>query len=351
MIVVNDEKLKDSTVIWKFLSIERLVELLANHTLYFSQTSLQPDDSEGFAPFKQIKDEEDGMFEDDDLYDELSKVIAFVTENRLLLETTMIGIEEAIKRASSTKGIGKTFLRLISDQIGCKLYEKMIEKWDENPFGGYTEASIDAILDHLEEMQNTCLRSGFTPEERKKLYNDLHECSYLCCWNKSNTINDLLWSSYAKGNYGIAIESTIGSLKATVGANKERLGDFHLNLGRVLYNDKPNYLKDEMDIIEISAWDLEDPSREKLKFFFEALLYKKRKFSAEKEIRLIAIDKNCERRTEKNIFMDFDLSLIKAIHICPYLKKSRAEKYKDTLCKLFKMSFGKSFDEKIIVID
>ena len=74
MSIVNNKKLKDSTVIWKFLSIERLNEFLANHTLYFSQTSLQPDDSEGFAPFKQIEDEDVGLFEDDDLYDELSKV-------------------------------------------------------------------------------------------------------------------------------------------------------------------------------------------------------------------------------------------------------------------------------------
>ena len=351
MLVFNDEKLKDSTVIWKFLSIERLVELLANHTLYLSQTSLQLDDSEGFAPFKQIEAENNGMFEEDDLYDELSKVIVYIKENKLLLETTMIGIENAIKKASSPKGTGKTFLRLISNQIGCKLYDDMIGKWDEIPFGGYTEASVDAVLSHLEEIQEACHRSSFTPEERKKIYNDLHECSYLCCWNKSNTINDLLWSSYAKGNYGVAIESTIGHLKETVEANKEKLDGFYLKIGRVIYNDNPNYLKDEMDIITISAWDLEDPSQEKMKFFMEALLYKKKKFSAEKEIRLIAIDKNCERREEKNLFMDFNLDLIKAIHINPYLKKSRAEKYKDTLCKLFKMSFGGSFDEKIIVID
>ncbi len=351
MSIVNGEKLNDSTLIWKFFSIERLVELLANRTLYFSQTSLQQDDSEGFAPFKQIEDDDEGMFEEDDLYDELSKVIAYITKNKLLLKTTLIGVEDVVKGASSTKGIGKTFLRLISDQIGCKLYDEMIEKWDEITFGGYTETDIDEILDHLEEMRNACLRSSFTPDERIKLHNDLRECSYLCCWNKSSTINDLLWSSYAKGNYGVAIESTIGQLKATVEANKEKLEDFHLSLGRVLYDDKPKYLKDEIDIITISAWDLEEASQKKLKFIFDALLYKKKKFSAEKEIRLIAIDKNCERRTEKNIFMDFDLSLIKAIHICPYLKKSRAEKYKDTLCKLFKMSFGKSFDEKIIVID
>lgn len=48
--------------------------------------------------------------------------------------------------------------------------------------------------------------------------------------------------------------------------------------------------------------------------------------------------------------MDFDLNLIKAIHINPYLKRNRAETYKEILCKLFKMSFGESFDEKIIVL-
>lgn len=299
MTVASSDNLNDSTVIWKFLSIERLLELLANHALYFSQTSLQPDDSEGFAPFKQIEDEDEGLFEDDDLYDELSNTIDYITKNKILLETTLIGIEETIKKSFSTKGIGKTFLRLICKQIGCKLYDEMIEKWDEIPFGGYTEASVNAVLDHLEAMQDACYISSFTPEKRKQLHKNLLECSYLCCWNKSNTINDLLWSSYAKGNYGVAIESTVGLLKATMEANKEKLQDFYLSIGRVLYSDKPKYLKDDMDIIEISAWDLENSLKDKMRFFYEALLYKKKKFSVEKELRLIAIDKKCERRIEK----------------------------------------------------
>lgn len=357
------EKLSDDMVLWKFFSVERLLELLAKKRLYFTKTKFQQDPSEGFAPFKQIKDDQEGMSFDGDLYDEVTLILGFISSHEDLVQQALFGIDAEIEKESETKLdiekrnllIFENFLKTISPILNCSHVDELIEKWKKAEISVYTTARVEDLCNGLDQIQETLTKPFFTEFELEYLKKELVQTTYLCCFNKGNTINDLLWS-YSKGNYGVAIEMNVGAIKRNFMQHKEDIDSFDLFLYPVEYNDSPNYMMNEYGSLDVSFFDdfLDDDlqsRKEKRKFFINALGYKKSKYRAEEEVRLIAVCNDEIMLQESNIFFPFDFKCIEKIHLNPSLKRTRAEAYKENLKTLFLQSFGNGFDVDKIVID
>ncbi len=343
------KELCDDTIIWKFISVERLIEILANRKLYFTRTDKQSDNSEGFAPFQQIDEYECDFAEENGMYDEISNIIEFIEDNKEICMASLIGIGASLKQNESTHSIGEAFLKLVMKKVKCVYEKEILKLWNENKFVGYTELRIEDVLSNLDAIREELNYSELTEKQRSLLKETLRHSTYLCCWNAGDDINNLLWA-YAKGNYGVAMESTIGLLKKNAVRHCGGQSNFEFFLASVDYDNNPDYLVNEFGVLEVSLFDDEKEKKQNIEFFKKALLCKKMKFQAEKEVRLVAIEKNCCPQDEINMFIDFDLDLIKAIHINPGLNPSRAKTYKENLAKLFKNTF-ENFDDKLIVFD
>lgn len=142
---------------------------------------------------------------------------------------------------------------------------------------------------------------------RIRLAKEMHEVAiklrdnvFMNCWHASRHESAAMWSIYAKKTQGIAIESTIGSLKKSLNGNAKEI-----YIGKVVYID---YSRSEIFKSNI----------------LNAYLHKRKFFSYEREIRAIFMDASSIGDKEKGMgslrghYIDVDLdALINKIYVSP----------------------------------
>ncbi|MBQ7078949.1 MAG: hypothetical protein IJM92_04635 [Fibrobacter sp.] len=233
---------KDS-ILWKFFSVERLLELIAKHGLYFTKTEYQQDPSEGFSVFEQIEHNPSNFGDESDLYDEIITIYNYIENNERLVTSLLEGLSAQVELdqlKNSYKGNEQNdifnkeelsedekidFLRLFFEQLTLIIQgefhyiDALIDKWKKVNPSVYTIFKADQINHGLNELLKNISRPFVTRREYENAKKELKKSSYLCCFNKGNTINDLLWS-YSKGNYGVAIETSIEKIKQNMERKK-----------------------------------------------------------------------------------------------------------------------------------
>jgi hypothetical protein len=71
-------------------------------------------------------------------------------------------------------------------------------------------------------------------EQLRRAYKDVNKKFGVSCWHESEYDSDAMWKLYCPSGDGIAIESTVGQLTASLGARND------LTVGRVRYMDFDN---------------------------------------------------------------------------------------------------------------
>jgi len=152
--------------------------------------------------------------------------------------------------------------------------------------------------------------------------------SFYCqCWSLHEE-SDLLWRAYSRDNLCVRISTSASALLSEVQKHFDlSMNEFVLSkIGKVIYKTQKEIEK----IIQN-----EDDYR---KFFdsegfFDALLIKRKAFSAEREVRLMLRDH--DRKNEPTLFFvkDFDLGFIDKVTFDPRIDTTIFEAIKDFICR------------------
>lgn len=231
-------ELDDDMKIWRYIDLAKLVSMLCRRKLYFASYALlaQSDPYEGLFP--------EPLFTD-----------ALSTQFRDVYQR----IEEA-----------KRLVATLED--GANAAQKETANWYH--WTGLANEVRQSLGQMQYEVSRQNLRTHFGAN----------------CWHANEGESEAMWRLYVALGAGVAIESTVGRLRAALSSDGE------IYIGRVRYRDS-NEGTDDLSEIPLS------------------LVTKRRSFEHEREIRaLMRIDepgRGCE--------IDCDLKvLIKTVHISPY---------------------------------
>jgi hypothetical protein len=176
-------------------------------------------------------------------------------------------------------------------------YEGVIPKATAQQFSELLQKMYDALLQHFTTGEQKKVLDGFADKvqtflNKPTLYN-------VNCWHKSEYESEAMWKLYSVYGQGIAIESTIGQLKASL-ANKQGL-----IVESVRYLD---FDKEEWKMLEGGP--------------LVVVLLKRKSFEHEKELRAVITLPEVVKGTLVKCNLD---TLISKIHISPsapaYLKE------------------------------
>lgn len=151
----------------------------------------------------------------------------------------------------------------------------------EDPYEGVLPKS------NVEDQKRALAKFEFSDETLKWIINmDFFKKFILVnCWQMSDNDSNLMWKTYVKNGYGVAIQSTFKKLEYVFSNNPDVL------IGMVRYID---HNSDKI------------PSDN----FFHQFLHKRKNFSDEQELRAIT-----EYKTKSNRISEEELDSIKGIHI------------------------------------
>lgn len=220
------------------------------------------------------------------------------------------------------KEVGRNIYRVMSIDLLLSAFEKneislsRPSRWDD-PFE-------NVILNAIGRMQNG---QRFTIGARDKVYGQ--------CWTFTNE-SDAIWRLYAPNKNGVRIRSTAERLFSNIFASAGKFRDINTFIGKVKYMKKKEIASLFKNSRKISSWITDSTGGG----IAESLLFKRRAFMHENELRIIHMTSNILR--DDFIYMPINpFELIDDIVFDPRMDYDKFRAYKRRLRKL-------GFKERIV---
>lgn len=136
------------------------------------------------------------------------------------------------------------------------------------------------VKPHLwdDPFENVLLKSQFKTASNETAIFEAHDSVYGQCWTR-HAETDAMWRIYSQHKNGVRLKTTPRKLLATLQANIHEHPELCGFIGKVAYAANENQLKEQLQQINLTATDGTGIA--------QSLLYKRKEFEHEQEIRLI----------------------------------------------------------------
>lgn len=349
MQVVKSKSINDNDVLWKFMPVHRIMDLLAYSRFHSSKTKYMSDKFEGRSIVDQIrlcyKTQE--FFGDDKKKNDLYSVLKFLKDHEELVK---FHIREHFECEYSDKRVAN-LIYFICQTLGSQFSDDIAH---EVSVGCRSDLDYVGLCELVEKVIDEAEGPKFTEHHLTRMLSNLQNHTYVSSWSWNSVINMLMWEGYARELYGVAIKSTCKkvqlSLEKTPGHTSCKA-----YIQEIEYKDEPNSIIrkgfDE-DLNPIKVFDDNSPKISQFdRFARNSLRYKKLAYRSEEEVRVIIVDSD-NLVDDENIYIPINKRFIDEIHLNPRLSKSKAEDYAKLINKLAATSFRQSFrilhDEEIL---
>ena len=139
---------------------------------------------------------------------------------------------------------------------------------------------LTLVKPHLwdDPFENVLLKSEFKTASNETAVFEAHDSVYGQCWTR-HAESDAMWRIYSPHKSGVRLQTTPRKLLAALQTNIHEHSELYCFIGKVIYATNENHLKELLQKINLTATDGTGIA--------QSLLYKRKEFEHEQEIRLI----------------------------------------------------------------
>ena len=139
---------------------------------------------------------------------------------------------------------------------------------------------LTLVKPHLwdDPFENVLLKSEFKTASNETAVFEAHDSVYGQCWTQ-HAESDAMWRIYSPHKNGVRLQTTPRKLLAALQTNIHEHSELYCFIGKVIYAANENHLKEFLQEINLTATDGTGIA--------QSLLYKRKEFEHEQEIRLI----------------------------------------------------------------
>lgn len=180
----------------------------------------------------------------------------------------------------------KNFLNIVDSKRDCKIYryipfQRLLEIFDTN------NLTLTKPSEWEDPFENIILKYYESKRQKKEFDLQYRNCVYAQCWSYSSG-SDALWRIYSVDKKGVWIRTTVNKLFEELYINN-RIRNTTCFIGNVKYINSSEIIS-RLDIYAINIKKSKNNCS-----IAKSLLFKRKAFNHEREVRLVYIDVSCNR--------------------------------------------------------